>query len=218
MTASARRYSCSTIAATAAAKASPTSQACWPTLAQRAWLAEKAGIAPGRIVLMGESLGGAVAVDLATDGRAGVDPGKHVQLGARRGRLSLSVLASSLGDANAVRLGNQNQELSWPSISAPWRLRFIVPLRFAKRLFEAANEPKQFLLVAGADHNDPSPPGYYEKLRAFIEKAGVGKFFTTRPAANASERRPRTSDIPGWHSAPTLPRKCEARTPARLRE
>ena len=37
-------------------------------LAARAWLAERAGVAE-RIVLMGESLGGAVAVDLAADGR-----------------------------------------------------------------------------------------------------------------------------------------------------
>ena len=36
--------------------------------AARTWLAQKAGVAENRIVLMGESLGGAVAVDLAADG------------------------------------------------------------------------------------------------------------------------------------------------------
>ena len=36
--------------------------------AARTWLAQKAGVAEDRIVLMGESLGGAVAVDLAADG------------------------------------------------------------------------------------------------------------------------------------------------------
>ena len=30
----------------------------------------------------------------------------------------------------------------------------VVPIRFAKRLFDAANEPKQFLPVPGFDHND----------------------------------------------------------------
>ena len=39
--------------------------------AARAWLADKAGVAENQIVLMGESLGGAVAVDLAADGGAG---------------------------------------------------------------------------------------------------------------------------------------------------
>lgn len=36
--------------------------------AARAWLAERAGVTQEQIVLMGESLGGAVAVDLAADG------------------------------------------------------------------------------------------------------------------------------------------------------
>ncbi len=36
--------------------------------AARSWLAQKTGVSENRIVLMGESLGGAVAVDLATDG------------------------------------------------------------------------------------------------------------------------------------------------------
>ena len=39
--------------------------------AARAWLARRTGIAEDRIVLMGRSLGGAVAVDLATDGAGG---------------------------------------------------------------------------------------------------------------------------------------------------
>ena len=50
--------------------------------AARKWLAEKAGVAENRIVLMGESLGGAVAVDLAGGRSAGLGPGKHVQLHA----------------------------------------------------------------------------------------------------------------------------------------
>src|SRR5208283_3409033 len=36
--------------------------------AARTWLAQKSGVAENRVVLMGESLGGAVAVDLAADG------------------------------------------------------------------------------------------------------------------------------------------------------
>ena len=35
----------------------------------------------------------------------------------------------------------------------------IVPLKFAKRLFDAANEPKHFLLIEGANHNDPRLAG-----------------------------------------------------------
>jgi fermentation-respiration switch protein FrsA (DUF1100 family) len=47
----------------------------------------------------------------------------------------------------------------------------IVPIALGRRLFDAANEPKQFLMIEGGDHNDTPPPDYYEKLRAFLEQA-----------------------------------------------
>jgi fermentation-respiration switch protein FrsA (DUF1100 family) len=139
--------------------------------AARSWLAEKTGLAEDRIVLMGESLGGAVAVDLAADG-------------ARA--LILENTFSSMADVAAYHY-------PWLPVRLLMRTRFdsaakiaschgplyqshgdrdsIVPLKFARRLFEAANEPKQFLLLAGADHNDPRPPQYYDKLRAFLDSA-----------------------------------------------
>lgn len=139
--------------------------------AARAWLAERAGVAPERIVLMGESLGGAVAVDLAADG-------------ARA--LIVESSFSSMPDVAAyhypwapVRLLMQtkfNSAKTIRSYHGPFYQSHgdhdsVVPLKFAKRLFDAANEPKQFLLVEGADHNDPRPLGYYDKLRAFLEKS-----------------------------------------------
>ena len=137
--------------------------------AARTWLAQKAGVAENRIVLMGESLGGAVAVDLAADG-------------ARA--LILENTFSSMPDVAAFHY-------PWVPVRLLMRTRFdsaakirsyhgplfqshgdrdsIVPLEFAKRLFDAANEPKQFLLVEGADHNDARSPQYYDKLREFLE-------------------------------------------------
>ncbi len=46
----------------------------------------------------------------------------------------------------------------------------IVPIRFGRRLFEAAAEPKQFLLLPGHDHNDPMPPEFYDALAAFVDR------------------------------------------------
>jgi hypothetical protein len=37
-------------------------------------------------------------------------------------------------------------------------------------LFEAANEPKQFLLFNGAEHCSQRPPQYYDKLREFLKE------------------------------------------------
>jgi len=139
--------------------------------AARAWLAEKAGVPPQRIVLMGESLGGAVAVDLAVDG-------------ARA--LILENTFSSAPDVAAfhypffpVRLAMQTRfdsvakikNYHGPLFQSHGDRDSIVPLKFAKRLFEAANEPKQFLLMEGHEHNDPHTQPYFAKLRAFIEAA-----------------------------------------------
>jgi len=137
--------------------------------AARTWLARKTGVGENQIVLMGESLGGAVAVDLATDG-------------ARA--LILENTFSSIPDVAA-------SHYPWAPVRLLMRTRFdsaakirsyhgplyqshgdrdsIVPLELAKRLFDAANEPKQFLLDKGADHNDPHLSQYYDKLREFLE-------------------------------------------------
>ena len=136
----------------------------------RRWLAQRAGIAENQLVLMGESLGGAVAVDLAADGGA-------------RG-LILESTFSSLPDVAAYH---------YPWLPLRWLLRTkldsaakikayrgpllqthgdsdrIVPDRFGRRLFEAANQPKEFHVIPGGDHNDPRDRTYYEKLRAFVQ-------------------------------------------------
>jgi uncharacterized protein len=44
-----------------------------------------------------------------------------------------------------------------------------VPLRFGRHLYDAANEPKQFLLYPGYDHNVPLPSTYYDQLAAFLD-------------------------------------------------
>ncbi len=42
------------------------------------------------------------------------------------------------------------------------------PTQLGRRLFEAANEPKQFITIHGGDHNDRRDRAYYEKLRDFV--------------------------------------------------
>jgi hypothetical protein len=48
----------------------------------------------------------------------------------------------------------------------------IVPYRLGRELYEAANEPKQFLDIEGGDHNDPQPVAYYASLVRFLEGMG----------------------------------------------
>ena len=46
----------------------------------------------------------------------------------------------------------------------------LIPFAQGKRLFETANEPKQFLTLEGADHNDPLPMEFFTALNDFLEK------------------------------------------------
>jgi uncharacterized protein len=141
--------------------------------AARAWLAARDKIAESAVVLFGESLGGAVAVDLAAGD------------GARA--LVLEGAFSSLPDVAAYH---------YPFLPVRWAMRSrfdslgkigryhgpllvahgdadtIVPIALGRRLFEAANQPKQFVLMPGHDHNDLLPVEFYAAVDRFIERLG----------------------------------------------
>lgn len=139
--------------------------------AARDWLARREKIEPGEVVLMGRSIGGGVAVDLAA------------RDGARA--LILESTFTSLPDVAA-------HHYSWLPVRGLMRTRFdslskiadyhgpllqshgdadtIVPYPLGRQLFEAANDPKQFITIPGGDHNDSQPEAYYETLSAFLEK------------------------------------------------
>lgn len=137
--------------------------------AARKWLAEKAGIPAGEIVLAGESLGAGVMVDLASaDGARGLilentftsipDVAAHhmpwlpVQLLLRTKFNSIDKIENYRGPLLQVH-GNADQ---------------IVPYEFGKRLFQQANEPKQFVTIEGGDHNDPPTEAYLTALDEFL--------------------------------------------------
>lgn len=145
--------------------------------AARAWLAERENIDETDIVLLGESIGGAVAVDLA----------------ARDGARGL-VLESTFDELTEVAA----QHYPWLPVRWLMRTRFdsagligqyrgpllqahgdadtLVPIRYGRRLFEAANGPKRFLLLPGHDHNHFMPREYYQALASFLDELGpVGR-------------------------------------------
>lgn len=139
--------------------------------AARTWLAARAGIGESQIVLMGESLGGGVAVDLAADDGA-------------RG-LILENTFSSLPEVGAkhfpwlpVRLLMRAQLNSaakiagyhGPLLQVHGDADQIVPFALGKKLFDAANEPKQFVIIPGGDHNDDRAPAFLNALEAFIAR------------------------------------------------
>lgn len=142
--------------------------------AAQAWLARRASIPPDQIILMGESLGGAVAIELAST------------VGARV--LVLEKTFTSLPDVAAAHLpifpirwlmrarfdsASKIGRYKGPLFQVHGDIDGIVPFDSGRRLFEAANEPKRFLVVPGQDHNDALPREYHETLESFLREQGI---------------------------------------------
>jgi polyhydroxybutyrate depolymerase len=136
--------------------------------AARTALAKKADVKEAEIVLMGRSLGGAVVCQLAGES-------------APRG-LVLENTFSSLkevaehhfGIAAAIvpkdRLDSAAQlaRYSGPLLQTHGDADKTVPFAMGKKLFDAHKGNKEFVAIAGGQHNDAYTAGYREKLDRFI--------------------------------------------------
>ncbi|MBI3988988.1 MAG: alpha/beta hydrolase [candidate division NC10 bacterium] len=140
------------------------------------YLRSRKDLDPSKIVFFGRSLGAAVAVEMA--------------LRAQCAGLILESPFTSIREiANHVfPLVGFLFRTRYDSLSKIKRIRVpllilhgdqdeIVPFSMGRRLFEAANEPKEFYRIKGADHNDTYLVGgiaYFEALGRFIETATAG--------------------------------------------
>ena len=124
--------------------------------AARDWLAARTEVDGQRLVYFGESLGGAVALRLAIE---------HPPAA-----LILRSPFTSLADAGRVHFpwlpvgrllldrypsASRIADVRVPLLVIAGDRDTIVPDTLSRQLFDAAPEPKQFVLIAGADHNDP---------------------------------------------------------------
>jgi fermentation-respiration switch protein FrsA (DUF1100 family) len=135
------------------------------------YLTETGGLAPDQIVLFGRSLGGAVAIDLATE----VEPRALI---VESCFTSVPELGSRLYPWLPVRLLARiryDNAKKVPSIRVPKLFIHsldddIVPYGMGRRLYNRAARPKQFLRIRGT-HNDGffvSESKYEEGLKSFL--------------------------------------------------
>ncbi|HEY2930115.1 MAG TPA: alpha/beta hydrolase [Acidobacteriota bacterium] len=141
--------------------------------AHAAWeyLTRERKINPLKIVLLGKSLGGVPAIELATH----VEPaGLIVQSSftsvADMGALVLPFIPGFLIRSRMDSL-SRIRSVKCPKLFIHSPADEIVPFRLGRALYEAASQPKQFYEVANAPHNETYAVGgeeYLGVLREFI--------------------------------------------------
>jgi pimeloyl-ACP methyl ester carboxylesterase len=141
------------------------------------YLVNERHIDPGRIVLMGESLGCAIAIQLALDRRAaGLVLEAPFASIAHMARAVFPFLPLS----SFVRTRYDNvtkiQQLKMPLLVIQGTEDEVIPVAQGRMVFDAAPEPKQYLAIQRAHHNDVYVIGGATYRRAFSE-------FITRVAA-----------------------------------
>ncbi len=139
------------------------------------WLRSR-GVEPGRIVIFGESLGSAVALQLALEAEARAlvleAPFASIPAMARAVYPFLPLWPfvrtryDNLGKVSGLRMpllvlhGDRDQ---------------VVPFAQGRRVFDAAPEPKRFFAIPGASHNDAYLAGgdaYWRAIGGFLEAPG----------------------------------------------
>jgi len=140
--------------------------------AARKWLAAKEGIAESDVILMGVSIGGAVAVDLAAhDGARGlVLSNTFTSLPAAAQHLW------PLAPMNLILSTRMNslakiKEYRGPLLISHGDADEVVPFSQGQALYDAApGTNKRLFTVPGGKHNDPQPEEYRIALDEFLNQ------------------------------------------------
>jgi fermentation-respiration switch protein FrsA (DUF1100 family) len=143
--------------------------------ADAAWryLIEELGYAPERVVVLGRSLGGAVAIELLTrEAAAGLVLVSTLRSARAMARsMGLGLVAPLVGD----RLDSESRivRLDLPLLLFHGEDDEIVPVGQGQALYDLAGDPKTLHRIPGARHNDiieVADDGFWTPLAAFIDE------------------------------------------------
>lgn len=134
------------------------------------WLVNRTGQSPGEIFVMGRSLGGAVALDLAA---------RHGARGLilERTFTRLTDVATNLYPFLPVRMIMRNRydnlqrvvDYDGPLLQSHGTDDSLIPLHQARQLFDASPSPQKTLhVMAGVDHNSANTAEYESALHEFL--------------------------------------------------
>jgi fermentation-respiration switch protein FrsA (DUF1100 family) len=140
--------------------------------AARAWLAAQADV--DRVVYFGESLGAAVAVGLAVQ----QPPAALVLRSPFTSLADVAAVHYPWLPARRLLLDRYPSIERIASVKAPVMVIAgdrddIVPAVLSRRLYDAAAEPKRWLLMRGAGHNDPEPASVFDEIARFLSSTDL---------------------------------------------
>ena len=132
------------------------------------------GVAPERVILYGESLGTGVAVQLATE----IEPAAVILEApytsipdVARWRVPIAPVAPLVIDRfdSLAKIGRVRA----PLLIVHGDHDMTIPVRFGRKLFEAAKEPKQGVFIEGAGHMDLYDHGMAPIALDFLRRHGA---------------------------------------------
>ena len=135
--------------------------------AARRWLSRKTNTAETDIVIMGRSLGGAVAVELATDGAKGLILESTFTSTADVGQSHVKWLPVSWLMSQKFQSVDKIANYQGPLLQMHGTADEVVPFQLGMKLHKKANHPKRFVTMNGG-HNDASHPDYEPLLKEFV--------------------------------------------------
>jgi fermentation-respiration switch protein FrsA (DUF1100 family) len=138
--------------------------------AARAWLATKAGIKQYELILWGESLGTGLAVELATEGARGLILESAFTSLPDVGAYHYPWMPVRLLMRNRLRSIDKISQFNGPLLQSHGDGDTVIPYELGRRLHEAANEPKEFITIPGADHNDPRSSRFWQAVEGFVAR------------------------------------------------
>jgi fermentation-respiration switch protein FrsA (DUF1100 family) len=143
-------------------------------LAAYAYLTETRQIPPQQIVLFGRSLGAAVAGEVASRRQAAglILETPFPSIEALAAAHSMGLLAQVLLGSR-FDLADRLRTVHAPVLVVHGDRDDTVPIGLGRQVFEAANAPKAFYVIPGANHNDTYRVGgrpYFQRLKSFIQE------------------------------------------------
>jgi uncharacterized protein len=140
------------------------------------FLTDKIGIPNDQIILFGESLGGAMAVEIAAEEPVAAVILESTFTSLRELSQAVYRFLPEAATPDAYHSNDLIRRSKAPVLVIHGSEDEIVPFSMGKRLFESAPHPKRFFGVAGAHHNDVyevAGKDYLKEIEEFLAAAGL---------------------------------------------